>query len=66
MKKAIPLLPSVALAVYGQSETPRQADELTIEGLSSNPEQLKDLRRQCKSDHAALLGILNQFGRGKR
>ncbi|HCT7101479.1 EexN family lipoprotein [Pseudomonas aeruginosa] len=58
MKKTIPFLLAVALTACGQSETPQQADMPTVEELASNPGRLKELRQQCKTDHAKLGDIL--------
>ncbi|EOU1352836.1 EexN family lipoprotein [Pseudomonas aeruginosa] len=58
MKKTTPFLLAVALTACGQSETPQQADLPTVEELASNPERLKELRQQCKTDHAKLGDIL--------
>ncbi len=54
MKKAIPFLLAAALTACGQSETPRQANLPTVEELASNPERLKELRQQCRSERAKL------------
>lgn len=47
MKVALILLISVALTSCGRSST---SD--TVESLAANPERLKELREQCKSDRA--------------
>ncbi|EIU5457908.1 TPA: EexN family lipoprotein [Pseudomonas aeruginosa] len=54
MKKTIPLLLAVALTACGQSEAPQQANLPTVEELASNPERLKELRQQCRSERAKL------------
>ncbi|MEN5397569.1 EexN family lipoprotein [Achromobacter xylosoxidans] len=63
MKKIIPLLLGVALTACGQSETPQksadsQANVPTVEELAANPERLKELRQQCKTDRARLGDVL--------
>ena len=58
MKKTIPFLLAVALAACGQSETPQTTAILTVEELASNPERLKELRQQCKTDRATLGDVL--------
>ena len=63
MKKTIPLLLAVMLSACGPSETPKheapkQADVPTVEELASNPERLKELRQQCKTDRPILGDVL--------
>ncbi|MGV6475947.1 EexN family lipoprotein [Azotobacter vinelandii] len=58
MKKTIPLLLAVMLSACGPSETPKQADVPTVEELAANPERLKELRQQCKTDRAKLGDVL--------
>ncbi|HCF5926482.1 TPA: EexN family lipoprotein [Pseudomonas aeruginosa] len=58
MKKAMPLLLAVALTGCGQSETPKQAGVPTVEELASDPERLKELRQQCKTDRSVLGDVL--------
>ncbi|WP_018904333.1 EexN family lipoprotein [Variovorax paradoxus] len=43
----------VALAGCGKSEPSRPAIE-SVASLVANPERLKDLRAQCKADHARM------------
>ena len=43
----------LALAGCGKSEPSRPAIE-SVESLVANPERLKDLRAQCKADHARM------------
>lgn len=43
----------LALAGCGKSEPSRPAIE-SAESLAANPERLKDLRAQCKADHASM------------
>ncbi|MBD1600858.1 MAG: EexN family lipoprotein [Parvibaculum sp.] len=58
MKKTIPFLLAVALTACGPSETQQQKDVPTIAELVSNPERLKELRQQCKTDRARLGDVL--------
>ncbi len=63
MKKVIPFLLTAVLAACGQSETPQQATSTetnipTVEELASNPDRLKELRQQCKTDRAKLGDVL--------
>lgn len=52
MKNLLILIAAVAvLAGCGKSEPPRSAIE-SVESLVANPERLKELRAQCKADHA--------------
>ena len=44
----------MALTGCGQSETPKQAGVPTVEELASDPERLKELRQQCKTDRSVL------------
>lgn len=63
MKKIIPLLLASLLAACGQSESPKKpvdsaANIPTAEELAANPERLKELRQQCKTDRAKLGDVL--------
>ena len=63
MKKIIPFLLVAALTACGQSETPQktnasEANIPTVEQLASNPERLKELRQQCKTDRPKLGDVL--------
>ncbi|UPT36772.1 EexN family lipoprotein [Pseudomonas amygdali] len=58
MKKTIPFLLAVMLTACSPSETPTQTDVPTVEELASNPERLKELREQCKTDRARLGDVL--------
>ena len=63
MKKIIPFLFVAVLTACGQSETPQKADTSeenipTVEELAANPERLKELRQQCKTDRSKLGGVL--------
>jgi len=49
MKKFPALMLTIVLTACGQS-TPTD----TVESLAANPERLKELRAQCKADHAKL------------
>ena len=63
MKKIIPFWLVVALTACGQSEKPQkastsEANAPTVEELASNPERLKELRQQCKTDRPKLGDVL--------
>lgn len=64
MKKIIiPFLLVAVLTACGQSETPQKADASkanipTVEELAANPERLKELRQQCKTDRPKLGDVL--------
>ena len=63
MKQLIPLLLVATLASCGQSEAPvqetsSQADVPTVEELAADPERLRELRQQCKTDRARLGDVL--------
>jgi hypothetical protein len=58
MKKIIPFLFAAMLVACGKSEptatTSTSNPTETIESLATNPERLKALRQQCKTDRAKL------------
>ena len=58
MKKVIPLLLAATLAACGKSEptatTSTSIPTETVDSLAANPERLKELRQQCKTDRAKL------------
>lgn len=63
MKKTIPFLFVAALTACGQSEVPQKASSSeanipTVEELAVNPDRLKELRQQCKTDRPALGDVL--------
>ncbi|MDX4953630.1 EexN family lipoprotein [Delftia acidovorans] len=63
MKKTIPFLLAVVLSACGQSETPPKTSDSeaaiqTVEELAANPERLKELRQQCKTDRPKLGDVL--------
>ena len=63
MKKIFPLLLVAALTACGQSETPQKVTDSEtnipkVEELAANPERLKELRQQCKTDRAKLSDVL--------
>ncbi|MFU6970009.1 EexN family lipoprotein [Pseudomonas aeruginosa] len=63
MNKIIPFLLVVALTGCGRSETPQKAKGSdagvpTVEQLAANPERLKELRQQCKTDRPKLGDVL--------
>ncbi|KGC10842.1 hypothetical protein DM48_7709 [Burkholderia gladioli] len=53
MKMITPLMLVALLTACGQS-TPTE----TVESLATNPERLKELRRQCKADRASTGDVL--------
>ncbi|WP_453912125.1 EexN family lipoprotein [Vogesella fluminis] len=63
MKKIIPFLLVAAVTACGQSETPQKANPSeanipTVEELAANPERLKELRQQCKTDRPNMGDVL--------
>jgi hypothetical protein len=63
MKKITPFLLVAALTACGQSETPQTpadsaANIPTVEEVAANPERLKELRQQCKTDRLKLGDVL--------
>lgn len=63
MKKIIPFLLVAALTACGQSEAPQkttdsEANIPSVEQLAANPDRLKELRRQCKTDRPKLGDML--------
>lgn len=60
MKKMIPLILAATLMACGKSEAPKQAqaDVPTVEELAANPERLKELRQQCKTDRPVMGDVL--------
>lgn len=58
MKKFIPLLLAAILAACGKSEltstTSMVSPTETVDSLVANPERLKELRQQCKTDRTEL------------
>jgi len=58
MKKTIPFLLAAMLVACGkteQSETaPVSGPTETVDSLAANPERLKELRQQCKTNRAKL------------
>lgn len=59
MKKIVPLLLAVTLVACGKPEptatTTTMSDPTeTVESLAANPERLKTLRQQCKTDRVKL------------
>src|SRR3546814_8821538 len=63
MKKIVPFVLVTALTACGQSEAPQKAADSkanipTVEALAANPERLKELRQQCKTDRAKLGDVL--------
>jgi hypothetical protein len=63
MKKIIPFLLVAVLTACGQSDWPQKsagsaANIPTVEELAANPERLKELRQQCKTDRPKLGDVL--------
>ena len=61
MKRLPPLLLVAALtaAACGPSETPKKEVNVpTVEELAANPERLKELRRQCKTERPTMGELL--------
>ena len=63
MKKIIPFLLVAVLTACGQSDGPQKsagsaANIPTVEELAANPERLKELRQQCKTDRPKLGDVL--------
>ena len=63
MKKIIPFLLASLLTACGPSEAPQKPAESattipTVEELAANPERLKELRQQCKTDRPTLGDVL--------
>ena len=58
MKKIIPALLVVVLTACSPSEVPQKADLPTVEALAANPERLKELRQQCKTDRPRVGDVL--------
>lgn len=58
MKEIIPLLLAATLVGCGKPEPTTKSNSSapteTIESLAANPERLKELRQQCKTDRAKL------------
>ena len=58
MKRVTPLLLVALLTACGPSETPKQANVPTVEELAADPERLKELRRQCKTERPTMGDVL--------
>ena len=59
MKQIAPFLLVAALSACGQSEPPKQAANVpTVEELAADPERLKELRRQCKTERPTMGDVL--------
>jgi len=58
VKSIIPALLAAVLTACGQSEAPQEANIPTVEELASDPERLKELRQQCKTDRPNLGDVL--------
>lgn len=63
MKKTVPFLLVAAMTACGRPETPQKASTSetsipTVEELAANPERLKELRQQCKTDRPKLGDML--------
>ncbi len=59
MKQMTPLLLVAALTACGPSESSKQNSRVpTVEELAADPERLKELRRQCKSEGPTVGDVL--------
>lgn len=59
MKRMPLFLLVAALTACGPSEPPKQqANVPTVDELAANPERLKALRRQCKTEHPTMGDVL--------
>lgn len=59
MKNPINLLLVVLLTACSPSETPKQqANVPTVQELAADPERLKELRRQCKTERPTMGDVL--------
>ena len=59
MKLLFPFLLVALLAACGPSETPKKEVNVpTVEELAANPERLKELRRQCKTERPTMGELL--------
>jgi hypothetical protein len=55
MKLLAPFLLVAALTACGPSESPKQESNLpTVEELAADPERLKEMRRQCKTERPTM------------
>lgn len=59
MKRMTLLLLVAALTACGPSESPKQeANVPTVDELAADPERLKELRRQCKTERPTMGDVL--------
>ena len=62
MRKIIPFLLAATLVACGKSEPAKTSTTSgpseTVDSLAANPERLKELRQQCKTDRATLGDVL--------
>jgi hypothetical protein len=59
LKLLVPLVLMVALSACGPPEAPKQeASVPTVDELAGNPERLKELRRQCKTERPTMGDVL--------
>jgi hypothetical protein len=59
MKRLTPLLLFAALTACNPSEPPKPAANVpTVDELAADPERLKELRRQCKTERPAMGDVL--------
>ncbi|MGY6268655.1 EexN family lipoprotein [Achromobacter denitrificans] len=59
MKLIVPFLLVAALTACGPSESPKQeANVPTVDELATNPDRLKKLRRQCKTERPTMGDVL--------
>jgi len=59
MKRMTLLLLVAALTACGPSESPKQETNVpTVDELAADPERLKELRRQCKTERPTMGDVL--------
>jgi hypothetical protein len=59
MKLIAPSLLAAVLTACGQAEPPKQETNIsTVEELAADPERLKELRRQCKTERPTMGDVL--------
>ncbi|WP_410316335.1 EexN family lipoprotein [Klebsiella pneumoniae] len=59
LKLIVPFVSVAVLSACGPSEPPKQeASVPTVEELAADPERLKELRRQCKTERPTMGDVL--------
>lgn len=59
MKRIVPFLLFATLTACGPPEPPKPAANVpTVEELAADPERLKELRRQCKTERPTMGDVL--------